>query len=272
MAAFQSQEDCPRTINIDTAFSAFLGEHGVEPLMAQDVAVEQRLLVKRKVSEQIGRWRGQGVQSPFDFIFESDEVVVTWRHPRFGELTGATAADENFVRVHEWIGQQGQRDFLLPCVAYLKLLGCDPIFVTDGARDEGIDCIGLVATGGFRSVAIFVQARSRTDLFAGDPLLQEYAKYAGLPRTAKYMQYLEALGLSRLNDGCAFVYAVLINSDFKYAAQQNAARLGVLLRSRRQMAQCLSSNASVIKLEQWKAQIAIPERGDLSTNISPLLR
>lgn len=263
--------DSPRTINIDLAFAGFLQQHGVNALVAEDIAAEQRLLVRRRVTEQIQRWRGQGVLAPLNFTVESDEILVTWRHVRFAELTGNDGPAESFVTIYEWLGEQNNRAFLLPCLAFLKLVGCDPIFVTDGARDEGIDCIGLIASGGLKSTAIFIQARSKGDLFAADPLLQEYAKYAALPRTPKYLPYLEALGLSKMQDGMGHLYAVLTNSDFKFSAQQYASRLGVLLRSRRQLAQFLAAGLSLETLERWKAQISIPATGDLTTNVAPLM-
>lgn len=265
------RQDTPQTINIDLAFSQFLVAHGVEGLIAAEVAEEQRPFVRRKVKEYIGRWSGQGVLTPVNFIVESDEVVVSWRHDRFAALTGADAPGQEFVAIFEWLKEQTNRDFLLPCLCFLKLLGCDPIFVTDGARDEGVDCIGLIASGGLRSTAIFIQARSRNELISGDPLLQEYAKYAALPRTQKYMQYLDALGIPKRQDGASFLYAVLTNSDFKYAAQQNAARLGVLLRSRRQIAQSLSLHVERSTLERLKRELRLPTGGDLTTNFAPVL-
>jgi hypothetical protein len=263
--------ESPRTINIDLAFADFLRQHGVNSLVAEDVVVEQRVLVRRRVTEQIERWRGQGVLSPLGLTVESDEIIVTWRHARFAELTGSDGPAEPFVRIYEWLGNQNNRGFLLPCMAFLKILGCDPIFVTDGARDEGIDCIGLIASGGLKSTAIFIQARSKADLFVSDHLLQEYAKYCALPRTSKYLTYLEALGLLKMQDGMGYLYAVLTNSDFKFSAQQYAARLGVLLRSRRQLAQFLATGLSLETLERWKAQIAIPPGADLTTNVAPLM-
>jgi hypothetical protein len=263
--------DCPKSINLDLEFSRFLQTHGIEALEAAEIAAEQRLLVRRRVSRQIERWVGQGVSSPINFVVESEEVVISWRHERFAELTGSEPPVVGFVDVYVWLSEQSNRAFLLPCLCFLKLLGCDPIFVTDGARDEGIDCIGLIATGELRSTAVFIQARSAAALISGDPLLQEYAKYAALPRTHKYMQYLDALGVLKLQDGAGYLYAVLTNSDFHYAAQQNAARLGVLLRSRRQIAHFISQVYSVRRLEQIRAELKIPETGDLTTNLAAQL-
>lgn len=265
------RQDSPPAINIDVAFSQFLVEHGVEALAATEIAERQRALVRRKVREYIDRWSGQGVLTPVNFIVESEEIVVSWSHDRFTDLTGADAPTHEFVAIYEWLGAQSNRDFLLPCLCFLKLLGCDPIYITDSPGDEGIDCIGLIARGGLRSTAIFIQARSTSELIPGDPLLQEYAKYAALPRTYKYMQYLDALGIPKRKDGASFLYAVLANSDFRHAAQLSAARLGVLLRSRRQLADLLSRNIQRSTLDGLKAGLKLPQAGDLTTNLAPLL-
>jgi hypothetical protein len=260
--------DCPASINIDVAFARFLQAHGVSGLTAEEVAADQRDLVRRRLTAQIDRWTGQGVPTPVNFIVESEEIVISWRHERFAELTGGEPPEPNFVLVYDWIGAQTNRAFLLPCICFLKLLRCDPIFVTDGARDEGVDCIGLIASGGLRSTAIFVQAKSQSDWFARDPLLQEYAKYAALPRTHRYMSYLDALGVSQRHDGSGFLYAVMTSSDFQFAARQSASKLGVLLRSRRQLAQFLATRYSAADLERIRTEVAIPATGDLTVNLA----
>ena len=115
---------------------------------------------------------------------------------------------------------------------------------------------------------IFVQARSSTDHFQGDPLLQEFGKYSALPRTHKYMKYLDALGLNKRIDGAGFLYAVLMNSDFQLSAQQNAAKFGLLLRSRRQLAHFIANAFSINQLLQLQSVMTLPEKGDLTTNLA----
>jgi hypothetical protein len=265
------RHDCPKTLNLDVEFSRFLQSHGVDELRASEIAAQQRLLVRRRVTDQIQRWNGQGVSSPWNFVVESDDVVVSWRHERYNELTGYDPLGSDFVDIYDWLGTQTNRAFLFPCVCFLKILGCDPIFITDGSRDEGIDCIGLLANGGLRSTAIFVQARSKGDVISGDIVLQEFAKYTALPRTDKYLKYLHALKMPKLQDGMGILYVLLTNSDFKFSAQQNAARLGVLLRSRRQLAQTISTAYTVERLEQLKGEIVIPSSCDLTTSFASKL-
>jgi hypothetical protein len=264
--------DGPKTINITRAFAQFLEERrGHSELEASEVAAKQVLLVRRQVGLQIGRWSDQGISPPMNFTVENEDIVVSWRHPRYEALTGYQPAQAQFVKIYDWVGAQAQRAFLIPCIWFLKAIDCDPIFITDGARDEGIDCIGLINRGPLRSTAFFVQARSKSDLISGEPLQQEYAKYAALPRTSKYMAYLNALGTPGSKDGAGYLYCVLTNSDFKFAAQQQASRLGVLLRSRRQLAEVLSRHFTHEQLQEIAASIPIPAAGDLTTNVAPLI-
>lgn len=260
--------NAPRTIHIDVAFAEFLTKNGVEELIAAEVAADQRVLVRRRLEEQIERWRAQGVTCPLNRTVESEDIVVSWSHDRFTELTGFDPPDGRFVSVHEWVRAQSGREFLLPCLCFLKIVGCDPIFITDGSFDEGIDCIGKVASGSLRSTAIFIQARSRSDLISSEVVMQEYAKYAALPRTVKYRQYLEALAIPTSSDGAAFLYAIMTNSDFKQGAQEIAWKLGVLLRSRRQLAQVLASRTDVDGLETLKTVLTFPKAGDLMMNFA----
>ena len=262
--------DVEKVINVDVAFAAFLRRRGVSTLLADDLAAEQRPLVRRKVVEQIGRWRNQGIDAPIGFSEDRDDVLLTWRHDRFQELTGHSPPRAELFAVAAWLATQTNRAFLLPCACFLKTLGCDPILVTDGTRDEGIDCLGLVRGGPLRSMALFVQAKSQKH-FSGDELLQEYGKFAGLPQTPKYLRYLEALGTDKSHDGAAFVYTVLANSDFRHAAQQNARNVGALIRSRRQLAQQLSLHYTLERLVELQTTIRIPSTADLDLNLSPLL-
>ena len=260
--------DGPKSFNIELEFSRFLQDGGLSEEVATEVASRQRDLVRDRLSKHMQRWTMQGVPCPFSFVYAREETVISWRHEEFEDEGGVAWSTPHFVDVYDWIARQSERDFLFACLCFLKVLGCDPIFVTDGSRDEGIDCIGLISSGGLRSTALFVQAKSSADPVPGDHLLQMQGKYAGLPRTRKYIEYLDALGVGGRQDGAAFIYAVMTNGDFKFSAQQGAAKLGVLLRSRRQMAQALAESYKVTDLEALKTALGPSEMGDLTMNLA----
>jgi hypothetical protein len=259
-----------RVINIELEFTEFLAERGVDRLVATETSVDQRLLVRRKVQEQIERWTSQGVSAPAGFSMDNEGLLVTWRHGSYEQLTGLEPPPAGMFEIQEWLAGQTNRSFLLPCACYLASIGCDPIYVTDGSRDEGIDCIGMLRSGPLRSTALFVQAKSQSVL-KGSELLQEFGKFSALPRTAKYLQYLEALGVPRSTDGTAFVYLLIVNGDFHYSAVQQARNAGALIRSRRQLAQQLSRHYDASRLEELKSGVELPSGADLVNNLGPIL-
>lgn len=262
---------CPPLINVSDHFVTFLIERSVEETEAVDIASNQALLLMDEVERQIQRWKYQGVAPPFDRIPDQDGTLVTWRHARYEIHTGTSAPDQNVFDIYAWLGTLQEREFHLPCLCYLRILGCDPIYLTDGGRDEGIDYIGLIKTGPLRSTAVFVQAKSSLAAFGTAEVLQEYAKYAGLPRTEKYMQYLNALGIPKSTSGAAYVYVIISNGDIKYGASTSAPKVGALLRSRRQVADVLAEQYSLADLMSLSARIKIPSHPDLTNNLAPLL-
>lgn len=260
----------PTLFNVTRTFADFLAENDVSEMTANELASAQNELLWSKIRKQINRWLGQGVTPPFAETSEIEDALVTWRHDRYEEHTGFPAQKRNFFDIYSWLGGLRQKIFLLPCLCYLHVLGCDPIFLTDGRGDEGIDCIGVVASGLIRSTVVFVQAKSSDESSSGNEVRMEYAKYVGLPRTERYMKYLTALGVFNSTTGAAYLYMFISNSDIKHDASQVAPKLGVLLRSRRQVAAALSAKYSCEELKAMEATIQLPDLPDLSRNLAPL--
>ncbi|MBW6528978.1 restriction endonuclease [Sphingomonas sp. RHCKR7] len=270
LALIVTAVDGERVVDLEVSFTRFLADHGIEENLASELSTEQYPAVRHKVADHIVRWSDQGLSPPFGFHVEQEGKVVTWRHDRFEELTGHPAPTTSQFEVQAWVAALLNRDFLLPCACYLRALGCDPVLITDGSRDEGIDLIGLLKSGPLRSTVVYVQAKSQARL-SGDELLREFGKFAGLPQTEKHRQYLEALGFSRLRDGASALYLCMVNGDFEFAAENHARNVGALLRSRRQMADQLARVYSRQRLDELRAAVAIPPGADLGRNLAPLL-
>ena len=257
-------------LNLEVDFARFLSGSGIDANLASELAAEQYVALQHKVEKHIETWKDEGLLTPMGFHVDQDRTLVMWRHELFEELTGLTPPPRELFAVQEWVSGLVHRDFLLPCACYLRSIGCDRIYVTDGTRDEGIDLIGLIREGPFRSTAVYVQAKSQGRI-SGDELLKEFAKYRALPQTPKHMQYLDALGASRLQDGMSFVYLCLVNGEFDHGAVENGRCLGALLRSRRQIADQLSRRYSRERLDALKSAIIIPDGPDLQRDLAPHL-
>ena len=262
--------DGDRVLNLEVGFSRFLQERGIGENVASELAAEQYELVRRKVERHFGVWGDHGLAPPAGFHVEQERTLVTWRHDRFEELTGLAPPRPELFATQQWVAKLLNRQFLLPCACYLRSLGCDPIYITDGTRDEGIDLVGLVRTGPFRSSILYVQAKSQGRI-SGDELLKEFGKFRALPQTVRHRQYLDALGASRLKDGASFVYLCLVNGEFDFAAEEQGRNLGALLRSRRQIADQLSKTYTAARLEEIEAAVTIPDGPDLQRNLAPAL-
>lgn len=267
-------QDPPQTFNLEQQFASFLIAGSFNRLRAEEEAEKQTSLIRRRLDDVLSEWRLQGVPTPIEYA-ENEEVLLTWKHIHYQATTGYPALSKDFIEIYEWLSELQSREFLLVCVTFLKLLNCDPIFVTDGPRDEGIDCIGKIADGPLRSVAIFVQSKTRENdlaMFGRDILYQEYGKYATLPKTDKYREYLKALRFEDIRDGSGALYLVLSNGEFKREAQDVAKHLGILLRSKRQLAFFLSHNAAAKELRALQVEQIIPNGPDLGTNLAGKIR
>lgn len=263
--------DAETVLHLEVDFARFLSEKGIEENLASELSAEQSSFVRRKVEDHVARWADQGLSPPLGFHIDQEQTIVTWKHERFEELTGYVAPPSRHFEAEAWISDFSNRDFLLPCACYLRSLGCDPIYITDGARDEGIDIIGLIKAGPLRSTVLYVQAKSQARI-SGEDLLREFAKFRALPQTEKHLLYLNVLGVPRLRDGASFVYLCLVNGDFDFAAETNGRNLGALLRSRRQMADQLARHYSYERLAELAGQITIPAGADLTANLAPRLQ
>ena len=264
--------DPPATLNIPQQFTNFLVAAKFNRRVAEEEAEKQSTLVRRWLDDARKQWFGIGLPAPVAYA-DNDAVVLTWKHAGYRKITGHEPLSSEFVETHEWLTNLKQREFLLPCVAFLKIIRCDPIFITDGPRDEGIDCIGKIADGPLRSVLIFVQSKTseRRQKLSKEVLYQEYGKYATLPMTDKYQEYLRALDAQGSRDGSARVYFVMSNGEFKDQTQVAARQLGILLRSVRQLAYFLSIHATSRQLKTLQSKITIPPGPDLRTNFASAL-
>jgi len=159
----------------------------------------------------------------------------------------------------------------VPCVLYLRTIGATRIFVTDGPNDEGVDIIALVGRGGLQSTALFCQVKTlTTGSISRSNLLAEYGKFLALPHTKKYHHYRDALGLDRSIDGTSYCYAFITNQGFAIPARRIAASLGVLLRSRIQIAHWLTEHLTLAEMVQAQATIGKEPPIDLYKNLAAL--
>lgn len=266
----------PRTINVSQRFASFLADNGFQRYRAEEEAEKQRTLLTRRLDEVLDEWKALGVRMPLGFS-EDQNVLLTWRHPKSADITGEDLLSSKYIEIFNWLPQLDARQYLLVGALFLKMLRCDPIFVTDGPNDGGVDCIGRVCGSPLRSLIVFVQVKTRQkdrSPIGKNLVLQEFEKYKNLSEIRKYHDYLNALGFERMRDGCASVFVMMSNVEFTFESQILGRNLGMLLRSKRQIAHFLSDHiVGVDRLVDTGTdnEIPVPARSDLNTNFAPLL-
>ena len=264
----------PTTVNVPNAFARFLVSQGVDSFQAEEEAERQERLLCRKLLDVEREWRGLGIPAPIGGS-DADELWLTWRHPRFSEITGRESLSRKYVSLLNSLSKLGPRQYLLVGLLFLKMIHCDRIFVTDGSNDGGVDCIGRIAAGPLRSVMVFVQVKTRqhnSSRIGRDIVLQEFGKFSVLVKTKKYQEYLEALKFLETIDGSATVFCIMSNVEFDPRGRQLGRDLGVLLRSGRQMAHYLTQYTTTRGYRSMLRSVSVPRSPDLSTNFAEELR
>lgn len=255
----------PIAVNVLARFAAYLVSEGAPPIVAEERAEEWRQLLIDRVTKELIRWEEVGTSRPAWFA-EDERTLLTWSHPKFSDRTGFPSMGLLYFEALQWIRVLEGKHFLIPCAVFLRSIGADPIYITDGTGDEGIDLIGMVNGGALHSTTVFVQAKSGGGQMSRDAMLLEYAKYKHLFRTNKYGEYLSALPKSP--SGSSFVYAVAARAGFAPAAQDAAARLGILLRSDIQLAQYIEERYQTISsVRDMEGRMSTHLQADLTYNV-----
>ena len=266
--------DPPQTLNLLNLFTDHLVAAQFNRLIAEEETEKHISYVRRRLDDAIDQWIERGLPAPLGYTNNQD-VLVTWKHVHFPKITGRRPLSGQFVEIYEWLIDLGPRQFLLASAIFLRIIGCNPIFITDGPHDEGIDCIGKIMEGPIRSILVFVQSKTKENsrkLFQKETLYQEYGKYATLTKTLKYQHYLRALNFEASRDGSANVYFILANGEFHKGAEPVARNLGILLRSARQLAYFLSLHSSLDQLKKLQSTVTIPTGPDLTLNIASKIK
>jgi hypothetical protein len=237
----------PERLNLRAEFVGFLKSRGYVGVVAEEYAERNIGLLLTKILKVCEEWAALGIPSPLH-VADQTGTLITWKHPKFENVSGLPKLSENFCDVWRWVKDCREREFLFCCAAYLFLLGCSRIFVTDTSGDGGIDLIGIHEAEPFRGMCFLVQAKTAMSDVGKESLFSDYTKYLLLRHTAKWDDYRKALGIDKTSDGVGVIYIFASNQEFNPAIIQAARDLPIMLRSGRQLAHSLSRKAD---LRRW---------------------
>ena len=240
--------------------------NGAPKSLAEENALKWNVVLRDRIESELTDWEGLGVPKPMG-ITNRNDICITWRHAHFRKIEAAEPLPSTFAEVNQWVRECAEHRLLFVAACMLKVANADPIFVTDATGDGGIDLIGRIPTGVFRSTMILVQSKSSVNRVSREIVLQEYGKYSALFRSTVYSDYRSALQLSSSIDGVSNCYMFLSNNEYKTSTRRVAADLDILLRSRRQIAYLLSRVADRAKLEKIEKSLGTLKR-DLTLNLA----
>lgn len=262
---------CPKFININTDYVRYLrDEKSINQNKSEEKLRASKALLLERIERRTKEFVFQGLQPPLYQI--DDDRFISWIHPKYEEYTGHKGISLEFYEVVRWMNSLTANEFLLVACLFLKVIGADKIYVTDGSNDSGIDCIGKITGGNLNSFVFFVQSKTiQSGLVRKEAVLSEFGKYAALPHTNRYRDYRNALGLNASVDGCSYCYLFLTNSEFHDSCKDICGLLGIVLRSRYQLAKAVAESYCIEDVIGVEKRLSSCIKLDLVTNLAPLL-
>lgn len=256
-------------INARAAFVDFLILKSHPALIAEEYAEKNVPLLLEQILKVCDQWESLGIPRPLEVVDQKGSII-TWRHPNYEKISGRKKLPDSFCDVWAWVRSAREREFLFCCAAYLFLLGCSRIFVTDTTGDGGVDLIGIHEADPFRGMCFLVQAKSALSQVGKESLFSDYTKYLLLRHAARWEEYRKVLGVDKSSDGIGIIYIFASNQEFCPAIIQAARDLPIMLRSGRQLAHGLAKRAD---LRRWMAAQAAVGSTDasLSRNLQGLI-
>lgn len=247
------------SISIRSSFERFLIDHDIGDLRAAEISEQNESAVRDRLLEACDEWRRLGLRPPYGLALTDPGTIVTFRNKNQDELLGEDLCSADLLSRLHVIRKCNSKSFLGIAALFLRSINCSPIIVTDGKGDEGIDLVGQIQCGPFKSIVVFVQCKTHeNDHVDGGTIRSEYAKFKGLPFTEKYRDYLRRVATFDNIDGRGSLFFVLTNQEFWFEARTAARKIGLVLRSGRQIAglfedQCVSTDtlSEVTKMD-WK--------------------
>ncbi len=243
---------------------------GHSELRSAELAEKWGDRLRDEVGNCLTEWEKLGLPQP---LIES-EIRLTflpYGHARYQALAKSPKMTLAYAEACQFIDALSRTDFLLVPLCLLQLAGCDPILITDGKGDLGVDCIGSIKTGPTRSLTIFAQAKTSNTQIAPETIRVDFDKFRTLQKKPQFGDYLMAVGANTSLDGRAVCYGFFSNTEFSNSAREYGREEGILLRSRKQAAYWLSQGFGVSGLRKLRDEIGLTLKRDLSRNVAPMI-
>lgn len=268
-----SLTDCSLTIesvNVEKALRDALQKAGNPLLKSTELAEQWRPRLMEEIEERLEEWDQLGVPRPL-IPSAAPSTLLTFRHLNYQVAIESSGLTKDFAEAVNFLYSLTPREFLLVPACLLQIAGCDPIIITEGPNDGGVDCVGQVKLGPIRSLCIFAQSKTSQSTIKIDTVRLDYDKFRTLQKAVLFADYLAAIGNDISADGRAVCYAFFGGAEFSNSARNYARQEAILLRSPRQAAFLLNQAFGLASIQRLRDDIGNTLVRDLSRNIAPVI-
>lgn len=257
-------------VNVELRLREALEVAGHSRLRATELAEQWLEQLMFKLEVRLEEWDRLGLPRP---LVESGAptTLLTFKHSNYQSGPPEFALPPDYPEVLDFLTSLSPREFLLVGVCLLNLAGCDPIFVTEGAKDEGVDCIGKVSFGPTRSLCLFAQCKTSNSEIKIETVRLDNDKFRTLQNKALFRNYMAALGGDASIDGRGLCYVFVGGAEFRSPAREYAREENILLRSPRQAAFWLSRGFGIVSLKELLSDISGFLHRNLERNLAPTI-
>jgi len=217
------------------------------------------------VSGSLEEWRRISVPVPA-ILDRSSAIAYCGNHSKYTANADGALLPE-FKAVVGVLAELTSRRMLGCTALVLHAMGCDPILITDGANDGGVDVVGRVFRGPFAGMLIFGQSKSASSSVSKDTVRLDFTKFTESPD--KIREYARAVGVTASGSGSPSTYVFCTNNEFDNAVILYAREKGILLRGRRQIGNLLGN---IVRNSEELSAILNSMEGALRPNLNSNIR
>lgn len=249
---------------------AFLRE-GTSEATASDLAERLKGRLETQLEQLLQQvWDEFGIPRPL-ISSHTPGLYLGIRHKNYVQRSGARALPIFYPDVLQFVVEASAKELVGIVAITLFLSGCDPILITDGKGDGGVDVAGRMAHGILHGTQLFVQAKAVGRELGKRAVQTESKVFADGKQDGKVDSIIRSLGMNGqyfLSSG--YLHLIVSSGGFRRSAQQYASNQNLILWNARQIAFMLCQRVDRTGLENLLRSLD-PMTRSFSRNLAPLI-
>jgi Restriction endonuclease len=217
-----------RLVSVKKALETGFREDGASRFVAEELAERWADRCDVMLEEELAiAFDDLGVPRP---IVESGRagIYLTFLHPSYREFS-AMWLEEGFAESLDRVTTCTEKELLAIVASVLVARGCDPVLITDGANDGGVDVAGRLSGRPGHGLNVFVQAKALVGPMGGRAIEEEYGVFRAALDNGDHAYLTGVLAGRESRVGSPHTYLLCSRRGFSHAAERaaNALRVGL---------------------------------------------